>query len=255
MHVWDPSQYLRFGDERLRPALDLLSRVQLAAPAVVYDLGCGSGTSTVILKERWPEAEVIGIDSSASMLDRARALDVEITWLEGDLTSWEPDAPCDLLFSNAVYQWLDGHEALFQRLVNGLRPGGVLAVQMPNNYAAPTHTSIAETVREGPWRERLEPHLREWPVGDIFSYYDLLTPHTTSVDFWETTYAHVLEGDDPVVEWLKGSALRPLLDLLEGAEEPAFLKTYGAKVGQAYPRRSDGKTVMAFKRLFFVAVR
>ena len=255
MHVWDPSQYLRFGDERLRPALDLLSRVQLAAPTVVYDLGCGSGTSTVILKERWPEAEVIGVDSSTSMLDRARALDVEITWLEGDLTTWEPDAPCDLLFSNAVFQWLDDHEMVFQRLLSSLRPGGVLAVQMPGNYSAPTHTAIAETVRGGPWSDRLEPHLRESPTHDLSIYYDILRPHTTSVDLWETTYAHVLEGDDPVVEWFKGSALRPLLDLLEEAEESAFLKAYGARVGQAYPRRSDGKTVMPFKRLFFVAVK
>jgi trans-aconitate 2-methyltransferase len=255
MHVWDPSQYLRFGDERLRPALDLLSRVQLAAPTVVYDLGCGSGTSTVILKERWPEAEVIGVDSSTSMLDRARALDVEITWLEGDLTIWEPDAPCDLLFSNAVFQWLDDHEMVFQRLLSSLRPGGVLAVQMPGNYSAPTHTAIAETVRGGPWSDRLEPHLRESPTHDLSIYYDILRPHTTSVDLWETTYAHVLEGDDPVVEWFKGSALRPLLDLLEEAEESVFLKAYGARVGQAYPRRSDGKTVMPFKRLFFVAVK
>ncbi len=255
MHVWDPSQYLRFGDERLRPALDLLSRVQLTAPTIIYDLGCGAGTSTVVLKERWPEAEVTGIDSSASMLDRARALDVEITWREDDLTTWEPDAPCDLLFSNAVFHWLDDHEALFQRLVSGLGPGGVLAVQMPGNYSAPTHTAIAETVQEGPWRECLEPHLREWPVHDLSGYYDLLTSHTTSVDLWETTYAHVLEGDHPVVEWLKGSALRPLLDLLDEAEEQAFLKAYGARAGQAYPRRQDGKTVMPFKRLFFVAVR
>ena len=255
MHVWDPSQYLRFGDERLRPALDLLSRVQLAAPTVVYDLGCGSGTSTVILKERWPEADVIGIDSSTSMLDRAKALDVEITWQEGDLTIWEPDAPCDLLFSNAVFQWLDDHEMVFQRLLSSLRPGGVLAVQMPGNYSAPTHTAIAETAREGPWSDRLEPHLRESPTHDLSIYYDILRPHTTSIDLWETTYAHVLEGDEPVVEWFKGSALRPLLDLLEEAEESAFLKAYGARVGQAYPRRSDGKTVMPFKRLFFVAVK
>jgi trans-aconitate 2-methyltransferase len=255
MHVWDPSQYLRFGDDRLRQALDLLSRVQLNAPTVAYDLGCGSGTSTVILKERWPEAEVIGIDSSTSMLDRARALDVEITWREGDLTTWEPDVPCELLFSNAVFQWLDDHGPIFQRLLSGLSPGGILAVQMPGNYSAPTHTAIAETAREGPWHDRLEPELREFPVHDLSIYYDILRPHTTSIDLWETTYAHVLEGDNPVVEWFKGSALRPLLDLLDEAEGLAFLKAYGARIAQAYPQSSDGKTVMPFKRLFFVAVK
>ena len=168
MPIWDPTQYLRFGDERLRPALDLLTRIPLEAPSVVYDLGCGPGTVTVLLKERWPESRITGVDSSAAMLQRARDLDASIAWREGDLSTWEPDTPADLLFSNAAMHWLDGHEALFSRLLAGLKPGGVLAVQMPNNFAAPSHTAIAETIRAGPWRNRLEPHLRESPVLDPF---------------------------------------------------------------------------------------
>ena len=255
MHIWNPSQYLRFGNERLRPALDLLSRIQVAAPSVIYDLGCGAGTATVLLKERWPGAEVTGVDSSAAMLDRARALAQEITWRESDLSTWDPDAPCDLLFSNAAFQWLDDHEVLFPRLLGGLKSGGVLAVQMPNNFPSPTRTAIAETVREGPWRERLEPHLRKSPVRNASFYYDVLSPHTASLDLWETTYSHVLEGEDPVVEWSKGSGLRPLLELLGDSEGQSFLEALSARVGQSYPRRGDGKTVMPFKRLFFVAVR
>ena len=255
MPIWDPTQYLRFGDERLRPALDLLTRIPLEAPNVVYDLGCGPGTVTLLLKERWPEARITGVDSSATMLQRARELDASIAWREGDLSTWEPDTPADLLFSNAVMHWLDGHEALFPRLLAGLKPGGVLAVQMPNNFAAPSHTAIAETIRAGPWRNRLEPHLRESPVLDPSVYYNALRPQTTSLDLWETTYFHVLEGENPVVEWTKGSALRPFLDRLEEAESQAFLEAYGARIRQAYPRLNDGKTALPFKRLFFIAVK
>ena len=255
MPIWDPTQYLRFGDERLRPALDLLTRIPLEVPKVIYDLGCGPGTVTVLLKERWPEAQVTGVDSSAAMLQRARALDASIAWQEGDLSTWEPDTPADLLFSNAVMHWLDGHESLFSRLLTRLKPGGVLAVQMPNNFAATTHTAIAETVRGGPWQQRLEPHLRERPVLDASVYYDILSPRTASLDLWETTYFHVLEGENPVVEWTKGSALRPFLDQLEEAEAQAFLEAYGARIREAYPQQKDGKTVLPFKRLFFIAVK
>lgn len=256
MTAWNPTQYLRFGDERIRPALDLLTRVSLDAldsPHVIYDLGCGTGAVTAMLKDRWPEARVTGVDSSQAMLDRARNLGVDIHWLKRDLNEWEPEAPADLLYSNAVLHWLDSHETFFPRLLSGLKPGGVLAVQMPYNFSAPSHTLIAETVRNGPWRENLEPHLREQPVLDPSAYYDILSPHTTALDLWETTYLHVLQGDDPVVEWTKGSILGPLLELLDGADVQAFLEAYRAPIGEAYPRQRDGKTVLPFKRLFLVA--
>ena len=255
MTAWNPTQYLQFGDERIRPALDLLTRISLDAPRTIYDLGCGTGAVTALLKERWPEAQVIGVDSSQAMLDRARRLETDIHWLERDLNDWEPEAPADLLYSNAVLHWLDSHETLFPRLLSGLKPGGVLAVQMPHNFSAPSHTLIAETVRNGPWREDLEPHLREQPVLTTSAYYDILSPHTVALDLWETTYTHVLQGEDPVVEWTKGSILGPLLDRLDGAEVQAFLEAYRGPIGEAYPRREDGKTVLPFKRLFIVATR
>jgi len=255
MTAWDPAQYLRFGGERIRPALDLLTRIPLESPGVIYDLGCGTGSVTEMLKERWPEADVTGVDSSQAMLERARTLEADINWLEKDLNEWEPETPADLLYSNAVMHWLDGHDTLFPRLISALKPGGVLAVQMPHNFSAPSHTLIAATVRHGPWRDELEPHLREQPVQDSPAYYDILSPHTTAIDIWETTYLHVLQGEDPVVEWTKGSILGPLLEHLGESDTQAFLEAYRRPIGEAYPRRKDGKTVLPFKRLFIVATR
>lgn len=254
MTAWDPARYLRFGGERIRPALDLLTRIPLEAPRVIYDLGCGTGAVTAMLKERWPEADVTGVDSSRAMLDRARTIEADIHWLEKDLNEWEPETPAGLLYSNAVLHWLDGHDTLLPRLISALKPGGVLAVQMPHNFSAPSHTLIADTVRNGPWRDDLEPHLREQPVLDSPGYYDILSPHTTTIDIWETTYLHVLQGEDPVVEWTKGSILGPLLEQLGESDSQAFLKAYRGPIGDAYPRRKDGKTVLPFKRLFIVAV-
>jgi trans-aconitate 2-methyltransferase len=252
---WNPDQYLRFGSERLRPALDLLARIPLETPQSIYDLGCGPGTVTVLLKSRWPGASVVGVDSSVRMLEKARALGAGITWRDADLGSWAPDAPADLLFSNATLHWLDQHERLFPRLLASLKANGVLAVQMPHNFAAVTHTAITEAVRAGPWRERLAPHLRQWPVLDLHDYYAILSSHAARLDLWETTYLHVLEGDDPVVEWVKGSALRPWLERLQGAEAEAFLDVYRTRIREAYPRRQDAKTLLPFKRLFIIAVR
>ena len=255
MPTWDPSLYLQFGDQRLRPAVDLLSRIPLENPQSVYDLGCGTGTATLLLKQRWPDAQVTGLDGSATMLERARATEADIDWQQADLETWEPSAPADLLFSNAVFHWVDGHETLFPRFLSALKPGGVLAIQMPSNFSAPSHTSISATVRDGPWREKLEPHLREFPVADASEYYDILRPHSSTLDVWETVYLHVLSGENPVVEWTKGTALRPYLDRLEDEEAEDFLDQYGVLIEAAYPQRSDGSTLLPFKRVFLLAVR
>ena len=255
MTTWNPGQYLRFGNERLQPVIDLIGRIPLESPGVIFDLGCGTGSGTVILKERWPEARVTGVDASESMLERTRTLEADVSWQHSDLTTWEPAAPADLLFSNAVFHWLDDHNMLFPRLMTKLAPGGILAVQMPKNWAAPTHRLIADTVRDGPWRERLEPQLREFPVLEGREYYDLLSGQASSIDMWETSYYHILEGPDPVVEWTKGTILKPLLDLLEEPESAAFLEKYRSAIAQAYPQGTDGKTVMPFRRLFFMATK
>ena len=255
MTTWNPSQYLRFGNERLQPVIDLIGRIPLESPQVIYDLGCGTGSGTVILKERWPGAIVTGVDASESMLERTRALEADVSWQLSDLTTWEPAAPANLLFSNAVFHWLDDHQSLFPKLVSKLAPGGILAVQMPHNWRAPTHRLIADVVRAGPWRTQLEPQIREFPVLEGQEYYDLLSSQASSIDMWETTYYHILDGQDPVVEWTKGSILKPLLDLLEGPEAEDFLKMYRSKIAQAYPQRGDGKTVLQFRRLFFMATK
>jgi len=255
MATWDPNLYLRFANERLRPALDLIRSVSIDDPALVYDLGCGTGTLTAMLKERWPRSQVAGIDASPEMLERARELNNEITWIESDLKKWKPNTPSDLVFSNAVLHWMDDHEVLFPHLVEGLISGGLLAVQMPSNFGAPTHTSIAETVRSGPWRASLEPILREHPVHDVATYYRILSPHTSMLDIWETTYYHILDGDNPVVEWTKGSILRPLLAQLGTRDAQRFLEVYGARIQDAYPKGFDGKTVLPFKRIFMIARR
>tara|TARA_B100001971_G_scaffold36494_1_gene31538 strand:- start:1314 stop:2081 length:768 start_codon:yes stop_codon:yes gene_type:complete len=252
---WNPAQYLRYGSERLRPALDLMSRIKVDSPNTVYDLGCGTGTITGILKERWPDADVTGVDSSASMLESTTNVESGVNWQHSDLNDWQPESPADVVYSNAALHWLDDHAQLFPRLMSALKPDGVLAVQMPENWGAPSHTSIADTVREGAWRERLAPFQREQPVADPSFYYDLVSRLSSSIDMWETTYMHILEGDDPVVEWTKSTMLRPLLDNLNEEEGAAFLKSYTEKVAKAYPHRADGKTVLPFKRLFIVAVK
>ena len=250
---WDPAQYLRFADHRLRPAVDLLGRVDLDAPGEVYDLGAGAGNVTRLIKARWPEARVTGVDSSAEMLAKAAAAEPGIRWERADLARWQPPRPADLIYSNAALHWIEGHAQLFPALLGGLAPGGVLAVQMPRNFSAPSHTLIAEAARGGPWRARLEPLLRPAPVGDPAVYYDVLAPHAAALDVWETEYLQVLEGDHPVKEWTKGTWLRPLLDALDEPERGGFEAAYAALVACAYPRRADGRTLFPFRRLFIVA--
>jgi trans-aconitate 2-methyltransferase len=177
----------------------------------------------------------------------------ETTWIEADLATWQPEQPADVLFSNAALHWLGDHGTLFSRLLGRLAPGGVLAAQMPNNFDAPSHTCIGETARDAPWRDRLAAILRPAPVAAPADYHDWLTPHCRALDIWETTYLHVLEGEDPVLNWVKGTALRPLLAALDEQDRPAFEAACAARLAEAYPPRSDGRTLFSFRRLFIVA--
>jgi trans-aconitate 2-methyltransferase len=250
---WDPAQYLVFGDHRLRPALDLIARVALDHPATIADLGCGAGNVTKILRQRWPDAKVMGIDSSTSMLDRARAADPDVDWQFADLTSWAPRSPVDLVYSNAALHWLDDHERLFPHLASTVAVGGILAVQMPRNFSEPSHTTLYEAAREGPWRDRLEKLIRVEPTKPPAFYWDVLAPRVRSLDVWETVYLQRLEGENPVAEFVKGSWLGPFLAALEGAERTAFEAAYRERVKRAYPPRADGATLFPFRRLFIVA--
>jgi len=250
---WHPERYLAFGDERTRPAADLLARVPLAAPARIADLGCGPGNSTALLVERWPAAEVLGIDSSAAMLAKAAASGLEASWLKSDLAAWNPDGPYDLLFSNAALHWLPDHARLLPRFLGHLRPGGVLAVQMPRNFEAPSHALLREVARAGPWAERLARCLEHEPVAAPEWYRDLLAPLTEALDIWQTEYLHVLEGEDPVLSWTRSTALRPLTALLTPEQQAGFEADYAGRLRAAYPRRADGRTLFPFRRLFLVA--
>ncbi|HZT05850.1 MAG TPA: methyltransferase domain-containing protein [Chloroflexota bacterium] len=249
---WDPAQYMKFADHRLRPALDLLDHVPLSAPAEICDLGAGTGNVTRQIKSRWPAAHVTGVDDSEEMLARASEAP-DIDWERADLGSWAPRAAPDLIYSNAALHWLPRHERVFPRLVSYLAPDGVLAAQMPRNFTAPSHALVDEAVRSGPWRERLEHLIRPSPTQEPAFYYDLLAPITKTLDIWETEYLHVLSGPDPVKEWLKGSWLQQFLAELDEPMRGEFEACYGGLVRKAYPQRSDGHTLLPFRRLFIVA--
>jgi trans-aconitate 2-methyltransferase len=256
---WEPALYAKFADHRLRPALELLARVPLAAPGVVYDLGCGTGEVTRLMAERWPAAVVAGLDHSAEMLARAATAPSPVRWIEADLREWHPEAAPDLIYSNATLHWLDGHHELLPRLIGLLNPGGCLAVQMPQSWAAPSHRLMRETLANGgPHGQPIGPETlrqavgRNW-VGDAAGYYDLLTERTRGLDIWETEYLQVLTGDDPVLDWVKGTGLRPILTGLDDDERAIFLGEYARRLRAAYPVRTDGRTLYPFRRLFIVA--
>lgn len=250
---WDPSQYLNFQSERLRPALDLLARVPLEAPETVVDLGCGPGHLTRILQTRWPRARVMGIDRSSEMLARAVKEGPDLEWRQADLADWVPDQSLDLIFANASLHWLDGHETLFPRLMGFLKPGGYLAVQMPCNQNRPSHQAAFQVAWAGPWRHRLRPQLRSHPVAEGKAYLRWLNPWADRLDLWETDYLHLLEGPDPVAEWTRGSFLVPLLEALDEAERERFLEAYRGRLREAYPPDDMGRTPFWFRRLFMVA--
>jgi trans-aconitate 2-methyltransferase len=251
--AWDPAQYLKFAGPRLRPAIDLLQRIDAESPGTVYDLGAGAGNVTRLIAARWPAARIVGIDGSAEMLAKAAAENPQIKWQQDDLAIWRPERPADVIYSNAALHWLDDHDRLFPSLFTGLAPKGVLAVQIPRNFGAPSHTLITETARSGPWRQRLERLLRPAPVAEPEFYYDLLAPLAASLDIWETEYLQVLDGENPVKEWTKGTWLTPLLAALDEPERSAFETAYGERVAAAYPPRGDGKTLFPFRRMFLTA--
>ena len=253
---WDPTQYLRFAGERLRPALDLLAQVPLRQPARVVDLGCGAGNVTAILKQRFPEAGVLGVDGSPAMLEKARAAAPDCRFMLGDFANWQPDAaPPDLIYSNAALHWVSNHEALFPRLVSLLAPGGVLAVQMPAMHDAPLRRLQLEVAAHGPWAGLLRDSGFARDILSPGEYYDLLRPLVASLDIWQTIYLHVLSGEDAVVQWASGSSLRPFLDLLPADMHTPFKAAYAEALRPHYPRRSDGATLLPFRRLFVRATR
>lgn len=253
--VWDPQQYLKFSGHRLRPAVDLLMRIPEIPVRSAVDLGAGAGNVSRLLKQRWPEAEITAVEGSAEMVAAGRKAAPDLEWRHEDLTSWHPGQRYDVMYSNAALHWLPDHSALFPFVMAQVEPGGILAVQMPRNFTARSHLLIAETALNGPWRSRLEHLVTPPPVQEPGFYHDALAPLSESIDIWETEYLQVLEGENPVKEWTKGTWLTRYLDLLQGAEKAAFEDAYGERVARAYPKNSAGQTLFPFRRLFIIAQR
>ena len=252
--AWDPGQYLRFGGHRLRPALELFQRVEHDAVRIAVDMGCGTGDIARAMAARWPEAEVRGHDLSEAMLAAAVAPEARVAWSKADLRDWQPDRPVDVLYANAVYQWADDHQTLFPRLLGALAPGGVFAAQMPMSWSEPSHKGLRDILGEHGFgtRELRARLARKW-VAEADWYYGLFRPLVSELDIWETRYIQVLEGEDPVLEWVKGTGLRPVLEALEGEEKERFLAAYAARLRDLYPRRESGETLFPFPRLFITA--
>ncbi|MGB7098982.1 MAG: trans-aconitate 2-methyltransferase [Xanthobacteraceae bacterium] len=255
MEDWNARQYLKFEDERTRPPRDLLAQVPLQRPRLVVDLGCGPGNSTELLVERFPQSEVIGLDSSPDMLRKARERLPQCKFVEADIATWTPEEHTDLLFANAALQWVPDHPRVLRRLLEALPPGGVLAVQMPDNTNEPANMLQLEVAGGGPWAAKLKTAV---PRGEMLSpdaYYDLLKPISTHFDIWHTVYNHAMADPQAIVEWFKGSSLQPYLSLLDAGMREQFLGAYTEKVAEAYHPRADGKVLLKFPRLFIVAAR
>ena len=254
---WDPSAYKRRTGERQRPFLELLARVGADHPSFVVDLGCGPGPLTAALADRWPEARVLGVDSSPEMVAEAQqyARPPQLTFEQGDASAWIPDAPVDVLVANALLQWVPGHERLLAHFVDIIASGGWFAFQVPGNFDAPSHQLLAELRTSPEWRDRLgENAVRTASVMEPAGYLERLAALGCEVDAWETTYLHVLDGEDPVLRWMDGTALRPVLTGLSDDPEARdrFIRQLADRLRDAYPQRPFG-TVFSFRRIFVVA--
>ncbi len=251
MPTWNASQYLKFADERTQPCRDLAARVPLIRPRSIIDLGCGPGNSTQVLAERWPAAELSGLDNSAEMIAQARASYPDRHWTRANIAEWAKGGErYDVVFSNAALQWLPDHRNLFPSLMDRVAPGGALAVQMPGNWDAPAHVLMRNVAAQ--WAGTKE--VREWFTHDLGFYYDVLAPHSARVDLWATEYIHVMDCAEGIVEWYKGTGLRPFLDALPApADRDRFLATYLDAIREAYPPHDDGRVLFPFRRVFMVA--
>ena len=254
---WNPALYRRYEDERTRPAQELLARVPLPEAARVVDLGCGPGNSTELLANRFPTAKVVGTDNSEAMLASARERLPQARFELSDIATWAPqDQAPDLIYANAALQWVPDHEQLIPRLFAALAPGGVLAIQMPDNREEPTHRLMRAVAAEAPWAEPIgnADRLRTLllPLG---GYYDLLAPAAAKVDVWHTIYQHPMADAAAIVEWVRGTGLKPFVDRLPADLRASYLAEYERRVNEAYPARTGGKRLLAFPRMFIVAQR
>jgi len=256
MADWNPALYSRFEDERTRPARELLARVALQAPRLAYDLGCGPGNSTELLTGRWPGAEVIGTDNSEAMLASARKRLPAVAFEFSDIASWRPERAPDLIYANASLQWVLDHANVFPRLFDALAPGGVLAVQMPDNLDEPSHRLMREVASQRQYAQTIgDASAVRSRILPAAGYYDLLAPRASNVDVWRTEYQHRMESPASIVEWLRATGLKSFVDPLPAELRVSFVADYEERIAQAYPARADGRRLLAFPRLFIVATR
>lgn len=253
---WNPSLYLEFGNERTRPAVDLAARISLSDPARVIDLGCGPGNSTRVLRSRWPQSRIAGLDCSEAMIDQAKRSDSGVGWVACDIADWNPSSLHDLIFANASLQWLPDHGKLFGRLISFLRPGGVLAVQMPFHYDSPLHQVMLSVSRCPEWNERMENARNALTYHESGYYYDILISDCTSVEVWETEYFHRLPNVQAILEWISATGLRPFFKALNSSQETdRFRRMILEGYIKAYPQRRDGRVLLPFRRQFIVATK
>ena len=253
---WDPSKYVEFGNHRDRPFHDLVARIQAASPRKVVDLGCGPGNLTSTLAVRWPDARVIGLDSSGEMLAKAAGQarkSANLEFEQADIADWQPDQETDVVVTNAALQWVPGHQAMLGHWLGALKPGAWFALQVPGNFTSPSHALMRELAESPKWSSRLGGVLRhDGVVGSPADYLGIMLDAGCAADAWETTYQQLLPGKDPVLQWVRGTGLRPVLAVLSPGDAADFEQEYSALLREAYPATSHG-TVFPFRRIFAVA--
>lgn len=257
---WDAKTYSRFLELRTRPARDLLAGINESfQPQIIYDLGCGPGNSTILLKNRWPQAKVVGVDYSADMLKEARAAYPGMTFIEGDIAKFSPVEKIDCLFANASLQWLDHHEILFPYLLKFLNPGGVLAVQMPNNFHLPSHQIIIELLKS---KKEWQPFLKKLIYGALnepryrlSNYYDLLAKNKAkNIQLWQTEYYQELPDHQAIVDWVKGTGLSPVFSAMNENQKAQFSQEYLSAISTAYVLQANGKVLLPYQRIFMIGL-
>lgn len=254
---WNPARYLTFAGERLRPFIDLLHRAGVPEARRIVDLGCGPGTGMPVLRALWPESSIIGVDSSAEMLEKAAqatADDAAVSYLHSDIRDFRLDQQADLIVSNAALQWLPEHRALLPQIMDQVAPGGALAVQVPGNFDAPSHRLLAEFAHSAPYADHIDPETLLQPTAGLQDYMLDVAREGWTVDAWETRYHHILTGEDPVFTWISSTAARPVLQALPDPLRERFTAEYKAALAEAYPPTRLG-TILPFRRLFFLARR
>jgi trans-aconitate 2-methyltransferase len=253
---WDADLYLKFSGERTRPSVDLAARIAVADPGRIIDLGCGPGNSTAVLRQRWPKARIRGLDSSSEMIAAASKSYPNQEWLIGDIAAWNAESLCDVVFSNAALQWVPSHEIVIPRLFAQVAPGGALAVQMPSHFNSPLHQEILETAQESSWSHLMDPALNAMTKKPPSFYYNLIGPLAASLDIWETLYYHVLDDARAIIEWFRGTGLRPFLAVLESEDQrKRFEELLLERYRRVFAPQNDGRILFPFRRLFIVAYR